>query len=150
MKQTIVAGALALALALPASAAGDSYSTSGVASIAGQPSPPSLSVSFTVKSVNGKPKSVKKFQANGIPFTCSDGSTGTTTEPARLGKKLRVNDKKKFHGGAKLGPTTMKVKGRLKGGGKRAKGTVRIFGPEASDPAVTCDSGPVTWRVRRN
>ena len=149
MKPTIVAGALTLALALPATAGAASYSTSSVALIAGQPSPPSLSVSFTVKSVNGKPKSVKKFQANGIPFTCDNGSTGTTTEPARLGKKMRVNDKKKFHGGAKLGPTTMKVKGQLKGGGKRGKGTVRIIGPEASDPTVTCDSGPVTWRVRR-
>jgi hypothetical protein len=32
----------------------------------------------------------------------------------------------------------------------RARGTVRIFGPAAEAPGVTCDSGAVGWRVRRN
>jgi hypothetical protein len=151
MHRLTICGLLAAALALlvPAGAAGavQEFEGGNGATAAGEPSPPSLSVSFTVRTVDGKPKSVKKFQANGIPFTCSDGSSGTTTEPARLGKRMRVNKKKKFHGKARLGPTTFVVKGKLKGG-KRAKGIVRIYGPEANTPGVTCDSGQVTWRAR--
>ena len=151
MHRVTVCGLLAAALALlvptGASATAQKFDGANGATAAGEPSPPSLSVSFTVRTVNDKPKSIKKFQANGIPFTCSDGSTGTTTEPARLGKKMRVNKKKKFHGKSKLGTTTMVVKGKLKGG-KRAKGIVRIYGPEANTPGVTCDSGQVTWRAR--
>jgi hypothetical protein len=143
----LLAAALALLVPAGAASAGQKFEGANGATAAGEPSPPSLSVSFTVKSVDGKPKSVKKFQANGIPFTCSNGTSGTTAEPARLGKKMRVNKKKKFHGRAKLGSTTFVVKGKLKGG-KRAKGIVRIFGPEANTPDVTCDSGQVTWRAR--
>jgi hypothetical protein len=147
MKRTVVCS-LALALALPASAGAADLNAGAVTAARG--GAPDLSVSFTVRSRNGKPKQVKKFVANGIPFTCDDGSSGTTTEPARLGKKMKVNDKRKFHGRANIGAgVTMKVRGKVRKKG-RARGTVRLFGPEATDPTVTCDSGAVGWRVRRN
>ena len=147
MKRTVVCS-IALALALPATAgAVDLNSTSGPQARGG--GAPDLSISFTVRSRNGNPKQVKRFVANGVPFTCSDGRSGTTTEPARLGKKMRVNDRRKFHGRAKIGVTTMIVRGKIRKKG-RARGTVRLFGPEETDPSVTCDSGPVGWRVRRN
>jgi hypothetical protein len=146
MKRTVVCS-LALALALPASAGAADLNAGAVTAARG--GAPDLSVSFTVRSRNGKPKQVKKFVANGIPFTCDDGSSGTTTEPARLGKKMKVNDKRKFHGRNKLGETTMIVRGKIRKKG-RARGTVRLFGPEATDPSVQCDSGAVGWRVRRD
>jgi hypothetical protein len=148
MKRTVVCS-LALALALPAGANAAADLDSSTAPQARRGTAPDLSISFTVRTRNGNPKQVKKFVANGVPFTCSDGSSGTTTEPARLGKKMKVNDKRKFHGRAKLGETTMIVRGKIRKKG-RARGTVRLFGPEATDPSVTCDSGAVGWRVRRN
>jgi hypothetical protein len=147
MKRTIVCS-LALALLLPAGASAAELNSSSIT--AAQAGAPDLTVSFTVRTRNGHPKQVKKFAANGIPFTCSDGSSGTTTTPARLGKKMKVNKKRKFHGRAKLsGDTTMIVRGKVRKKG-RARGTVRLFGPEANTPGVTCDSGAVGWRVRRN
>jgi hypothetical protein len=151
MHRTALALTLALALALPAaaSASTESYSASGAASASGAPPPPSLSVSFTVRTLNGKPTKVKRFEANGIPLTCSDGTSGTTTEPIRFGKDMKVNKKRKFHGKRRLGPSTFVVKGKVRRKG-RARGTLRLFGPSATTPGVTCDSGHVTWRVRRD
>lgn len=146
MKRTVVCS-LALALMLPAGASAAELNSSSVT--AAQGGAPDLTISFTVRTRNGHPKQVKKFVANGIPFTCSDGSSGTTTTPARLGKKMKVNDKRKFHGRAKLGSTTLIVRGKVRKKG-RARGTVRLFGPEADTPGVTCDSGAVGWSVRRN
>jgi hypothetical protein len=146
MKRAAVCS-LALALALPATADAVDLNSSSVTAARG--GAPDLSISFTVRSRNGNPKQVKKFVANGVPFTCDDGSSGTTTTPARLGKKMKVNDKRKFHGRNKLGETTMIVRGKIRKKG-RARGTVRLFGPEATDPSVQCDSGAVGWRVRRN
>jgi hypothetical protein len=152
MKRTIVgaSAALVLALALPTAAtAADSYSTSGEVSASGAPAPPSLTVSFTVRTRNNDPIKIKRFKANGIPLTCSDGSTGTTTEPIRFGRDMKVNDKRKFHGKRRLGPSTFVVKGKVRRKG-RARGTLRLSGPSAITPGVTCDSGHVTWRVRRD
>ena len=147
MKRTIVCS-LALALALPAGASAFELGSSSVTQ-AQRGTAPDLSISFTVRSRNGNPKQVKKFVANGVPYTCTDGTSNTTTEPARLGKKMKVNDKRKFHGRNKLGETTMIVRGKVWEKG-RARGTVRLFGPAVNDPSVTCDSGAVGWRVRRN
>jgi hypothetical protein len=151
MHRTAVAAALALALAVPAAAtaADDSYSASSAASASGAPAPPSLSVSFTVRTLNGKPVKIKRFKANGIPLTCSDGTSGTTTEPIRFGKDMKVNKKRKFHGKRRLGPSTFIVKGKVRRKG-RARGTLRLSGPSATTPGVTCDSGHLTWRVRRD
>jgi hypothetical protein len=146
MKRTVVCS-LALALMLPAGASAAELNSSSVT--AAQGGAPDLTISFTVRTRNGHPKQVKKFVANGIPFTCSDGSSGTTTTPARLGKKMKVNDKRRFHGRAKLDSATLIVRGKVRKKG-RARGTVRLFGPEADTPGVTCDSGAVGWRVRRN
>jgi hypothetical protein len=147
MKRTVLCS-LALALALPATA-GAVDLNSGSITQAQRGTAPDLSISFTVRTRNGNPKQVKKFVANGVPYTCTDGTVGTTTEPARLGKKMKVNDKRKFHGRNKLGQTTMIVRGKVRKKG-RARGTVRLFGPAANNPEVTCDSGAVGWRVRRN
>jgi hypothetical protein len=146
MKHTIIFS-LVLALALPAAAGAAELNSGSVTAAEG--AAPDLSISFTVRSRNGNPKQVKKFVANGIPYTCSNGFSGTTEDPARLGKRMKVNDKRRFHGRAKLGETTMIVRGKIRRKG-RARGTVRIFGPAADAPGVTCDSGAVGWRVRRN
>jgi hypothetical protein len=146
MKRPIVCS-LALALALPATASAVDLNSGSVTRAQG--TAPDLSISFTVRTRNGNPKQVKKFVANGVPYTCTDGTSATTTEPARLGKRMKVNDKRKFHGRNKLGETTMVVRGKVRKKG-RARGTVRLFGPAVNDPSVTCDSGAVGWRVRRN
>jgi hypothetical protein len=146
MKRTVVCS-LALALALPATAGAVDLNSGSVTRARG--TAPDLSISFTVRTRNGHPKQVKKFVANGVPYTCTDGTSATTTEPARLGKKMKVNDKRKFHGRNQLGQTTMVVRGKVRKKG-RARGTVRLFGPAVNDPSVTCDSGAVGWRVRRN
>ena len=62
---------------------------------------------------------------------------------------MRVNDEHRFHGDftSRNGAKRMRIRGRFKDLGQRARGTLRVTG-DFGTGATNCDTGKTHWRAK--
>lgn len=133
----------ALALAIPATA--DAKKIKHRGSLQGVSS---AKVSFAVKKKNGKLVKVSNMRFRNLPVSCDDGASGTISAAI---PNFRLRDSKRFtRRGPIRGPGInngqLKVQGKLMGGGKRAKGTIKIT--FRSNGGSDCGTGKRRWKTR--
>lgn len=135
--------AAALLLAVPATA--DAKTIKHRGSLQGVKS---AKVSFAVKKKKGKLFKVVNMRFKEIPVLCTDGATGTITAEI---PNFRLRDRKNFKRrgpiqGVGINNGKLRLKGKLMGGGKRAKGSIEIT--FRSNAGATCGTGKRRWKTR--
>jgi hypothetical protein len=132
--------AVVIALALPGSAFASAFfkgPVNGGANNAG--------VEFRVKFRNHEPRKVLKFRWFNVPVppNCADSFEG-------LHFKMRVNDRRKFHGKYSVPNTNhvATVHGRFKHHKKKAVGTIELKGNFAGG-CVNADTGSLSWTAKK-
>ena len=146
MKRFLVPLVLVMALVIPSQAAAGTRGYTGAVETGG-------TLSFKLKSRKGKKKILRRtFTFGAIPIQCA---AGPSTAGAQLTFTMKVNEKGKF--GARAidqegGGSSLRVKGKLKRKGRRAGGTIRIFGETPLEDGTTgteCDTGKLSWAAKR-
>jgi len=139
MKRILITVVALAAAAVPAtSSAGTSAKEGDAASRGGQ----NLQISFTVRSLDGKPVKIKKFEFKNLTATCDVG--GPVDVKGDL-PTMKINDAGKFDGKVTDGAAKVVVEGQVKKQGKKVEGTIRAKGDFS--PAEGCDSGKVNWKA---
>lgn len=139
MKRALTLAAAIVVAAVPAtSSAGTSVRDGEAASRGGQ----DLSITFTLRTVNGKPTQIRKYRFQNLTAPCTQG--GPVDVKGRIGR-MKINDAGKFSGKVEEGGGKVAVEGNVKNGGAKVEGTIRAQGK--FDPASGCDSGKVKWEV---
>ncbi len=137
-----IAGVVAATLVLLVPAAAEANKIKHRGSIQGIPS---AKVKFQVKKEGGDLRKVSNMRFNRVPVQCDDGSAGTIT--AQLPNFGLANKKKFTRKGRIKGPGinngTLRAFGKLRSGGKKAKGNVRIA--FKSDTGAGCGTGALNW-----
>jgi hypothetical protein len=146
VRRVLIPAALAVALTIPAGAAASTHGYSGTVD-------PSGTLSFKVKKKHGKTR-VRAFRFEQIPVTCDAGADTTF---GKLEFAIDVK-RKKFHAVAVHRPdgsegSTLKLRGKLTDKGRRATGTIRVFGSpplESGNTGVNCHTGKRPWSAERD
>ena len=138
----VLATALAIAVALPATALAGSRQFNGTAE-AGT----NAGVEFGTKTTHGKPVRVMRFGWFNILAPCA-GSAPTASSDKLTKLKMKVNSHRRFSGKATLSSGNAKatIKGRFTKSFGKATGTLRIKG---SMPGCgKADTGTVKWTAK--
>lgn len=139
MKRIITLATAVAIAAIPATAnaAGTSDAAGKALARGGQ----DLSITFVIKTLDGKPVEIDKFKFSNLTATCDGGATMIDVKGS-IGT-MKVNDKGKFDGNAKKGGGKVHVEGDSNSKGTKVKGTIRAKGMLGN--ASGCDSGKVKW-----
>ena len=145
MKRFLVPLVLVIALAIPAQAAAGTRSYEGGVESGG-------TLSFEVKKKRKKKTSkVKRFEFGQVNIQCAAGpatTSGLLTDPMKVTKKGKFGVRATNEDGT----SNLRVKGKLKQKGKKAGGTIRVFGETPLDDGTTgtaCDTGKLKWAAKR-
>jgi hypothetical protein len=140
MKKGILALACASALlALPVAANGDTARALGG---------DNFTIRFTLQtSAGGDPVALKRFRFTKLDAVCNGGAT--TLQVRGKIRRIEVNDRNRFSETLRRSGKKVRVKGRVRGGGRTVRGTIRASG-DFSDANQNCDSGRVRWVARQN
>ena len=145
MSRAAIAGIAGLmALAMPTTAGADTIKHEGT--IAGQPG---AQVKFAVKKNDGRLQKVTNLRFNRVPVTCDDGTGGAIT--AQL-PNFGLGDKEKFTRkgpiqGAGISDGTLRVFGKIRSNGRKARGNVRIAFKSSSGSG--CGTGVLNWSTKK-
>lgn len=140
MKKGIIAlaGVTAL-LALPVAASGDTARALGG---------DDFTIRFTLQmSSDGDPVALKRFRFTKLDAVCNGGAT--TIQVRGKIRRIEVNNRNRFSETLRRSGKKVTVKGRVRGGGRTVRGTIRARG-DFSDANQNCDSGTVPWVARQN
>ena len=140
LKRAAVVGVAAMMLALPGTAFATAFFKGPVnGSVSG------AGVEFRAKFRHGDPKKVLEFRWFNVPVppNCGDSFNGHRF-------KMRVNDKRKFHGTYTVPNSDHKatVHGKLKHHDEKASGTLELKGTKFSG-GCTGDTGALPWTANR-
>jgi hypothetical protein len=139
MKRILMAAVLVVAAVLPATSSAGAMRDGQAAERGGQ----DLSISFTLRSVDGVPAEVRKFKFKNLTATCNVG--GPIDVNGNIGGSMAINNKGKFDGKVTNGDAKVVVEGEVKRGGAKVKGTIKAKGD--FPPAQGCNSGRVKWEA---
>jgi hypothetical protein len=136
-------GALALALAWTAAAAGAATQTYEGEITADAKAAVEMGVEM-----KHRRRVVTEFVIRKFPLECEDG-TAARLDRARLSGRARVTRKGRFEFGASNAGQRLRVKGRI-GAGGRAGGTITYSGlTEFADRTLRCHANDLRWRATR-
>lgn len=144
MKRIFTLAAVVAVAAIPATASSAADTSSAATLKAGQAlqrGGQDLSITLTIRTLNGKPVQIRKFEFRKLTAQCNGGAVNVRGNIPRM----NVNDNGKFDGVAKSrrGSGKVFVVGEVNRRGTKAKGTIRAKGKFS--PATGCDSGRVRW-----
>jgi hypothetical protein len=138
-----IAGAVVATLALALPAAADAKKIKHRGSIQGVAS---AKVQFKVTKKNGDLIKVSGLRFKKVPVQCDDGAQGSITASIPT---FPLQGKKFTRKGPIRGPGinngTLRAFGKIRGGGRRAKGNVRIA--FKSDGGAGCGTGKLNWKT---
>lgn len=144
MKRILISTIAAVALAVPAIAAGQPQlgQTTHVGHLLGASS---SQVKFKQRITH--PGSVTSFVVRDFEVECDNGVAGSLKVAKLLGS-IEVSDSGAFKARNDNGETVFKVKGQIKR--NKSTGTFRYFGQVSADDGVTraCNSGRLGWVTR--
>jgi hypothetical protein len=142
MQRILLPLALAVALTLPADAMAAKRAYAGGIE-------PSGELSFKLKQKRDR-ETIKNFAFTQVPIDCAEGAK-TTTGHLTFGIRL---EGKEFGARADNDEgSRLRVSGKLKQRGKRARGKIRIHGAVPTDDGATgtsCDTGILRWGTSRD
>ncbi|HEY8465365.1 MAG TPA: hypothetical protein VIL04_01020 [Solirubrobacterales bacterium] len=142
MKRSLTLLGLALLLAAPTLAsAGEAPTAARGAEAKGSPQ---LSVRFILRTVNGKPVELRRFRFLRLEATCKGG---TSVRIKGKVSRIKVKGNKTFRHIIKRKGKSVRIEGRVRGGGSRVTGFLRAKGKFGGQTG--CDSGKVRWKATR-
>lgn len=143
MRKRRVLGVLVATLALAVPATADAKKIKHRGSIQGVPT---AKVKFSVKKKRGKIVKVANMTFKDLPVLCANGASGTITA---IMPSFNPHGKSFTKRGPIRGPGinngTLRVHGKFRKGGRKAKGNVQIA--FKSDAGFGCGTGKRSWKT---
>lgn len=143
MKRTLTLLGVAALLAVPTVAGAGELATDADA-VQARGKSPNLSVRFILRSVNGKPVELRRFRFLRLEAECRGGSVVRVKGKV---SKIKLKNHKRFKHVIKRKKKTVRIQGRVRGGGARVTGFLRAQGKFSGQRG--CDSGKVRWKATR-
>ncbi|MGH2954000.1 MAG: hypothetical protein ACRDK9_08270 [Solirubrobacterales bacterium] len=145
MRRLTLCGTVALALCLALPGAADATKIKHRGTLVGVPS---ATVKFAVKKKRGDLKRITKLRFDDVPVTCADGSVGVVFGELRsFGLSGKRFTRKGRIQGIGIQDGRLRVAGKLRRGGKVAKGKVRVAFKSSS--GVGCGTDNRAWKTRK-
>lgn len=141
MRRSLILVTLTALLAVPTLAsAGEQKAASGPKATGS----PDLTVSFVLRTVNGKPTELRKFKFSKLQATCKK-----ETVVLIKGKvsRIKVKANKTFRHIIKRKGKSVRIEGRVRNRGAKVTGFFRAKGKFSGQKG--CDSGKVRWTATR-